>query len=70
MVSADIVKIFDLVYPDDPVLAGEGLLERIEDWALVGNPDTTDTVRCSIGREKGGIVVVGHLVPVSSISHV
>lgn len=64
MVSANIVEVFDLVNPDDPVLAGVGLLERIEDRTGIRESDTSDTVGCLSRREKGCVVVVGHLVPI------
>ena len=58
MVSADVVKVLDLVDSDDPVLAREGFLDCIEDWADVGHLHTSDTVLCLSGWEKGVVVVV------------
>ena len=34
VVTAKVVKVLDLVDPDDPVLAGKGLLKGAEFWTL------------------------------------
>lgn len=69
MVSADIIKVLDLVDTDDPVLTGVGLLKRVEDWAGIREPNTSDAVHGLPRREKRRVVVVGHLVPVVRISY-
>lgn len=58
MVSADVIKVLDLVDSDDPVLAGEGFLDCVEDWADVGHLDASDAVLCLSGWEEGVVVVV------------
>lgn len=63
VVTAHVVKVLDLVDADDPVLAGEGLLHRVEDGALVRQPDTTHAISNLASGEQVGIVVVRHLVP-------
>lgn len=64
VVAAQVVKVLDLVDSDDPVLAGEGFLDRGELRALGGETDTADTVLGLAGGEEGVEVVVRHLVPV------
>jgi hypothetical protein len=68
MISADIVKVFDLVNSNDPVLAGKTFLNRIEDRSNFWQSSTTDTILSLSRREKGVIVVVGHLIPKEHIS--
>ena len=63
MVATKVVKILDLVDPDDPVLAGKGLLDGAELGALCGKTRATDTVLGLSGGEQRVVVVVRHLVP-------
>lgn len=66
VVSAKVVKVFDLVNPDDPVLTSKCLLHRRELGSVGGQSHTTDTVDGLATLEKGTVVVVGHFVPVAS----
>lgn len=68
MVSAEVVKVLDLVDTDDPVLTGKGLLDRVKDGTLGGETDTTNSVGSLSRREQGTEVVVGHLVPVNLLA--
>jgi len=62
MIPSEIVEIFDLVNPDDPVLAREGLFERAEFGPCSWQPRTTHAV-CSLARrEERIVVIVRHLV--------
>ena len=58
MVTAEVVKILHLVDADDPVLAGEGLFERVEDGALLRKTRASDTVVGLAGREERVVVVI------------
>lgn len=62
MATANVVKILHLVDTDDPVLAGEGLLDGAECWAAVRQTHVTDTVSNLTLGEQGVVVVVRHLV--------
>lgn len=64
MVSANVVKVLDLVNSNDPVLTSEGFLDGVEDWANFWHSGATNTVLCLSRWEKGVIVVVRHLVPI------
>jgi hypothetical protein len=63
VVAAKVVKILDLVNPDDPVLASKGLLNGAELGALGGKTRVADTVLGLSRGEQRVVVVVGHLVP-------
>ena len=64
VVTVKVVKILDLVDPDDPVFTGKGLLHRRQLGSFGGESHTTDTVDGLTLLEEGVVVVVGHLVPV------
>lgn len=64
MVSAEVIEILDLVNADDPVFAGESLLEAVENGALVWQPGASDAVHGLTRREQGVVVVIRQLVPV------
>jgi hypothetical protein len=59
---AQVVGLLDLVDTDNPVLAGEGLLNGAELGADSGQLGAADAVLRLAGWEKGVVVVVGHLV--------
>ena len=63
MVPTDVVEIFHLINPDDPVFASEGFLESAELGALGWETHATDTVLGLAGGEEAVEVVVGHFVP-------
>ena len=60
--SAQVVGLLDLVDADDPVLAGEGLLDGAELGANGGQLGAADAVLGLTGREERVVVVIGHLV--------
>lgn len=64
VVTVKVVKVLDLVDPDDPVLTGKGLLHSRQLGSFGGKSHTTDTVDGLALLEEGVVVVVGHLVPV------
>lgn len=68
VVSAEVVEILDLVDTDDPVLAGEGLLDSGKLRALSRKTNIADTVHGLALREEVVVVVVGHLVPAATVS--
>jgi hypothetical protein len=68
VVAAKVVKILDLVDPDDPVLTGEGLLNGTELRAFCGQSRVTDTVLCLSSGEERIVVVVRHLVPMTLLA--
>jgi len=59
---AEVVGLLDLVDADDPVLAGEGLLDGAELGAHGGQLGAADAVLGLAGGEERVVVVVGHLV--------
>jgi hypothetical protein len=59
---AKVIRLFDLVDADDPVLAGEGLLDGAELGADGGQLGAADAVLRLAGGEEGVVVVVRHLV--------
>ena len=59
---AEVVGLLDLVDADDPVLAGEGLLDGAELGADGGQLGAADAVLGLASGEEGVVVVVGHLV--------
>lgn len=63
MISTNIVQIFDLVYPNDPVLTCERLLESIERWPFVGHASSSYPILRLPGWEEGIEVIVRHFVP-------
>ena len=63
MVSAEVIEILHLEDADDPVLAREGLLERVERRRFGGEARAADAVSGLAGGEHGLVVVVGHFVP-------
>ena len=63
MVSSYVIKVFDLVDPDDPVLARERLFQSAELRALLWESGAADSVLSLTRREERIIVVVGHFVP-------
>jgi hypothetical protein len=58
---AKVIRLFDLVDADDPVLAGEGLLDGAE-LGADGQLGAADAVLRLAGGEEGVVVVIGHLV--------
>jgi hypothetical protein len=58
VVSADIIKILDLVNSDNPVLARESLFHSIEDGPYFWQLDTTDSILSLSGWEERVVVVV------------
>lgn len=68
VVAAKVVKILDLVDPDDPVLASKGLLNGAKLGALCGETSVTNTVLGLSSREQCVVVVVRHLVPGNVVS--
>jgi len=64
VITVKIVKILDLVDPDDPVLTGKGLLHRRQLGSFGRKSHATNTVDGLALLEEGVVVVVGHLVPV------
>lgn len=63
VITSKVVRLLDLVDPNDPVLARERLFNRAELRSLSRESRSTDTVGCLSGREERVVVVVGHLVP-------
>lgn len=63
MVSAEVIKVLDFVDTDNPVLASEGLLDRIQDRTLGGETGATNSVGRLSWGEQAAEVVVRHLVP-------
>lgn len=63
MVASKVVKILDLVDPDDPVLASKGLLDGAELGALSRKTRATDAVLGLSSGEQRVVVVIRHLVP-------
>lgn len=59
---AQIIRLLDLIDPDDPVLAGESLVERTELGALGGQFGAADAVLSLARGEERVVVVVAHLV--------
>lgn len=57
MISADIVKIFDLINADDPVLARESFFDGVENGSDFRQLHATDSV-LSLSRRKERVVVV------------
>ena len=64
VVSANIIKVFDLVDSDDPILAGECLVQGVERGTNFWKLNSTDSVLGLSGWEERVVVVVRHLVPV------
>jgi hypothetical protein len=58
VVSADIVKILDLVNSDDPVLARESLFHGVKNGPYFWQLDATDSILSLSGREERIVVVV------------
>ena len=52
MVASDIIKVLDLVYPNNPVFAGKGLLKGVKLWTLSGQTGTTDAILGLTAGEK------------------
>jgi hypothetical protein len=59
---AQVIRLLHLVDADDPVLAGESLLDGAELGALGGQLGAADAVLSLARGKEGVIVVVGHLV--------
>jgi hypothetical protein len=58
----EVVGLLNLVDTDNPVLAGEGLLDGAELGADSGQLGAADAVLSLASRKEGVVVVVGHLV--------
>jgi hypothetical protein len=52
VISANVVKILDLVDSDDPVLAGEGFLDAVQSWADIWKFDASDPILGLPGWEE------------------
>jgi hypothetical protein len=63
VVTTKVVRLLDLVDSDDPVLAGEGLLDSAELRAFGRQSRSTNTVLRLSSREERVVIVVRHLVP-------
>lgn len=63
MVTAQVVKVLDLVDTDDPVLAGKRFFEGGKLWPFSGQSRASDAVHGLTLLEESVIVVVGHFVP-------
>lgn len=69
MIPAYVVKIFDFVDSDDPVLAGEGFFNTVESWTNIWQLDAPDSILRLPSREERVVVVVRHLIPRQGVSH-
>jgi len=58
MISADIVKVLDFVDSDDPVLAGEGLLNCVESGTHIWQLNASDSILGLPSWEERVVVVV------------
>lgn len=67
MITANVVKILDLVNTDEPILTGEGFLQYIECGACIGHFNTPDSINDLSRGVRLVEVVVRHLVPESSL---
>jgi hypothetical protein len=63
MVSAYVVEVFDLVDPDNPVLACKRLFQRAELGALLRQSNAAHTVLGLASGEQRVVVIVRHFVP-------
>jgi hypothetical protein len=68
VIAAKVVEILDLVDPNDPVLAGKGLLDGAELGALCRETRVTNTILGLSSGEQCVVVVVRHLVPGNVVS--
>ena len=62
MRPAQIIQILNLIDPNNPILARESLLQRLDLWALSRHLALSDPIHGLSGREERVVVVVGHLV--------
>ena len=69
VVPAYIIKIFDFVDSDDPVLAGEGFFNTVESWANIWQLDAPNSILRLSSREERVVVVVRHFIPRQCVSH-
>lgn len=58
MITTNVIKVFDLVDTNDPVLAGISLLDGIDNRSLVWNSDLSDSISGLSRRKQRGIVVI------------
>ncbi len=58
MVSTHIIKVLDFVDSDDPVLAGECLLNCVERWADFGQFYASDSILRLTSWEERVVIVV------------
>jgi len=58
MISTNIVKILDLVDPDDPVLTGKGLVQSTELWTDGWKAGSANAVLGLTGWEESVEIVV------------
>lgn len=63
MIPAYVVKVLDLVDPDDPVLARESFFQRGELRPLRRETTSSNPILCLPRGEQRVIIVVRHLVP-------
>jgi hypothetical protein len=63
VVPAYIIKIFDFVDSDDPVLACEGFFNTVESWANIWQLDAPNSILRLSSREERVVVVVRHFIP-------
>jgi hypothetical protein len=64
MIPTDVVKVLNLVYPNNPVFACKGLFNGVELWTLSREAGTADTILGLTTGEKFVEIEIGHLVPV------
>lgn len=68
VITAKVVKVLDLVNPNDPVLASKSLLNGAKLRTLGGKSYATNAVLGLSSGEQRVVVVVRHLVPILAVS--
>ena len=63
MVSSKVVEVLDLIYPNDPILAGKRFFQRVELGTFRWQLRATNSILSLSRWEEGVVVVVGHFVP-------
>lgn len=64
VIPTEVVKIFDLVNPNDPVFTSECFLKRIKLRAIYRQPNSTNAVNWLCTVEKIVVVMVAQLIPI------
>lgn len=64
MISSDVIQLFDLIYPNDPILTRERLLESVQLWILSRKSGPSNPILGLPRREEGVVVVIRHLIPI------